>query len=40
MVSETTMAVERHYGCAMDIEFAYDADGRFYLLQARPVTTR
>lgn len=39
-VAETTIAVERHYGCPMDIEFAYDAAGRFYLLQARPVTTR
>jgi phosphoenolpyruvate synthase/pyruvate phosphate dikinase len=39
-VAETTAAVERHYGRPMDIEFAYDAAGRFFLLQARPITTR
>ncbi len=30
--------VEEHYGCHQDIEWAYDA-GKFYLTQARPVTT-
>ena len=39
-VGRTTAAVESHYGCPMDIEFAYDVEGRFYLLQARPITTR
>lgn len=39
-VADTAMAVERHYGCPMDIEFAFDSDGKFYLLQARPITTR
>ncbi len=38
-VGRTTAAVESHYGCPMDIEFAYDIEGRFYLLQARPITT-
>lgn len=38
-VATTTAAVERHYGCPVDVEFAYDAQGRFYLLQARPITT-
>jgi pyruvate,water dikinase len=39
LVATTTAAVERHYGCPMDVEFAFDASGRFYLLQARPITT-
>ncbi len=39
-VAETAVAVERLYGGPIDIEFAYDAEGRFYLLQARPVTTQ
>ncbi|MGH2609016.1 MAG: PEP/pyruvate-binding domain-containing protein [Tepidiformaceae bacterium] len=39
-VACTVAQVEEHYGCPIDIEFAYDAEGRFYLLQARPVTTR
>lgn len=39
-VAETATKVETHYGCPMDIEFAFDERGRFYLLQARPITTR
>ena len=39
-VGRATAAVERHYGVPMDIEFAYDEAGRFFLLQARPITTR
>jgi len=31
-------AVEKHYGCHQDIEWAYEG-GEFYLTQARPVTT-
>lgn len=31
--------VEAHYGRAQDTEWAYDADGGLWLLQARPVTT-
>lgn len=38
-VAKTTAAIEAQYGCPIDIEFAYDARGRFYLLQARPITT-
>jgi pyruvate,water dikinase len=33
------IAVERHYRRPQDIEFAVDAEGRPFLLQARPVTT-
>ena len=33
------MAVERHYRRPQDLEFAVDAEGRPFLLQARPVTT-
>lgn len=32
------LRVERHYGAPQDIEWA-EADGRFYLVQSRPVTT-
>lgn len=39
-VAVTAAKVEDHYGCPMDIEFAFDERGRFYLLQARPITTR
>lgn len=32
-------AIERHYGCGMDIEWAKDGvDGRLYIVQARPET--
>jgi pyruvate,water dikinase len=30
--------VERHYGCAQDIEWAIDARGTLFLLQSRPET--
>jgi pyruvate,water dikinase len=30
--------VERHYGCAQDIEWAIDARGALLLLQSRPET--
>jgi phosphohistidine swiveling domain-containing protein len=33
------IAVERHYRRPQDVEFAVDAEGRPFLLQARPVTT-
>lgn len=39
-VCETAVGVEAIYGGPVDIEFAFDGDGRFFLLQARPVTTR
>ena len=35
------MAIERHYGQAMDVEWARDGvDGRIYILQARPETVQ
>ena len=35
------VAIEKHYGRAMDIEWAKDgADGKLYVLQARPETVR
>ncbi|MCZ2111624.1 MAG: hypothetical protein LC118_19025 [Dehalococcoidia bacterium] len=39
-VTETAIRVEAHYGCPMDIAFACDGCGQFYLLQARPITAR
>lgn len=38
-VASMAQEVEAHYGMPMDIEFAFDAGGRFFLLQARPITT-
>lgn len=37
-VTDLVTSVERHYGVPMDIEWAY-ANGKLYLLQARPITT-
>jgi pyruvate,water dikinase len=31
--------VQDHYGCPQDIEWALDGSGRFWLTQARPITT-
>ena len=40
-LARCAVAIERHYGRAMDIEWARDgADGRIYILQARPETVR
>ena len=39
-LSRAAVAIEQHYGMPMDIEFAFDVEGAFYLLQARPITTR
>jgi pyruvate,water dikinase len=30
--------IEKHYGCAQDIEWAIDVQGRLLLLQSRPET--
>jgi len=38
-VAALGVRVEQHYGRAQDTEWAYDPDGRLWLLQARPVTT-
>ncbi|MEO9236912.1 MAG: phosphoenolpyruvate synthase, partial [Jatrophihabitantaceae bacterium] len=37
-IAELGLAVERHYGCPQDIEWAM-ADGQTYLVQSRPITT-
>jgi pyruvate,water dikinase len=34
------VAIERHYGRPMDIEWARDGEGRLYVLQARPETVK
>jgi phosphoenolpyruvate synthase/pyruvate phosphate dikinase len=36
---DVARAVERHFGTHQDVEWAIDAAGRVYVLQARPVTT-
>ena len=38
-IAELTQNVEHDLGFAIDIEWAYDADGILWLLQARPITT-
>ncbi len=38
-LTRMALAVERHYRRPQDLEFAVDAAGRPFLLQARPVTT-
>jgi pyruvate,water dikinase len=35
---EIGLDVEHHFGVPQDIEWAYDADGYFWVLQARPIT--
>ncbi len=37
-IAELAIAVERHHGCPQDTEWAI-AEGRTYLVQARPITT-
>jgi pyruvate,water dikinase len=40
-LARQAMTIEQHYGCPMDIEWARDgADGRLYILQARPETVQ
>ena len=40
-LARNALAIERHYGRAMDVEWARDGiDGRLYVLQARPETVR
>jgi pyruvate, water dikinase len=40
-LAKCAVAIERHYGRPMDIEWAKDgADGRLYVLQARPETVK
>ena len=37
-VAELGRRIERHYGSPQDTEWAYDRDGRVWMLQSRPVT--
>lgn len=37
-LSELIVKIEAHYGFPCDIEWAYE-DGRFYIVQSRPITT-
>ncbi|HVX58863.1 MAG TPA: PEP/pyruvate-binding domain-containing protein, partial [Candidatus Saccharimonadales bacterium] len=37
-LSTLVQKIERHYGAPQDIEWAL-ADGKFYILQSRPITT-
>jgi pyruvate,water dikinase len=37
-LTEIGRRIEKHYGCAQDIEWAVDAGGRIFVLQSRPET--
>lgn len=37
-VADLVRAAGRHFGCPQDVEWAFDADGKLWLLQSRPVT--
>jgi pyruvate,water dikinase len=37
-LTEIGRRIEKHYGCAQDIEWAVDASGRIFVLQSRPET--
>jgi pyruvate,water dikinase len=40
-LAEYALLIEKHYGCAMDIEWGKDGrDGKLYVLQARPETVQ
>jgi len=38
LLAELGREIERHYGSPQDTEWAFDAEGRVWVLQARPVT--
>lgn len=38
-LSELVVKIEQHYGFPVDVEWARDAEGRFYIVQSRPITT-
>jgi pyruvate,water dikinase len=37
-LGEVGLRIERHFGAPQDVEWAYDADGSLWVLQARPIT--
>ena len=39
LLSDVSVALERHFGYALDIEFGFDEDNRLYILQSRSVTS-
>lgn len=38
-LAQLGLRAEQHYGAPQDIEWAEDAEGRWYLVQSRPITT-
>ncbi len=38
-LAEAGLSLERYFGSAQDIEWAFDAEGRLFILQARPLRT-
>ncbi|MDP3542865.1 MAG: PEP/pyruvate-binding domain-containing protein [Elusimicrobiota bacterium] len=39
LLSDVSVALERHFGYALDIEFGFDEAGKLYILQSRSVTS-
>ena len=39
-LAKYAVAIEAHYGCPMDIEWGKEANGKLYILQARPETVK
>ena len=39
LLSDVSVALERHFGYALDIEFGFDEDNKLYILQSRSVTS-
>ncbi|MFT5353462.1 MAG: pyruvate,water dikinase [Polyangiales bacterium] len=38
-LGQMVLAIEKHYGAPQDIEWALAEDGRFWIVQSRPITT-
>lgn len=38
-LAEHALQIEAHYGAAQDTEWAFDSDGKLWMLQSRPITT-
>jgi len=38
-LAELGLQIEKHYGSPQDTEWAFDPDGRLWMLQSRPITT-
>ncbi len=37
LLAERALTIERHFGCPQDVEWAFDEEGRLWILQSRPL---